>query len=125
MAAEYFNKLASGQPDYGYSLIHPANQATWQSHDEYARAVSGIDWNWFSVSVAGTRYCDDGLCFVCVNVPGGLESVPSFLRASANRGNDGVIVHELGLGDCGNGEVSVDLAQGPGEGSGIKISRHP
>ena len=110
LAADYFASLLSGQQDFGYAYLHPGSQDSWP-YPEYESDVLAADWTRFSVRVTGGIHCDDRVgCFVCLHIPGGIDSVPTFLRATENRATDGILFPDKPE-ECGNAEVGSSSLQ--------------
>jgi hypothetical protein len=51
MVDEYLAQLSGGEPDYGWSLLHPASQAQWETYAQYAETVESADWSGFRFRV--------------------------------------------------------------------------
>lgn len=114
LAATFFTRVSSGEPDYGWSLIAGADEV-WGSYERYEGVVIGQDWSRFEVEVIGTVRCQDGTtCSVCLRIPGGPESVPKFLLASSPRLYDGI-----------NFEISCSMSQGGDAIVGVVLSPFP
>jgi hypothetical protein len=107
IAAVYFSALAEGEPDYGWSLLHPFVQEAWSDYESYEEAISPIKFDASAVTVTrGLRCHDFAICEVCLHVPGGPSSLPDLLLSTDGKVLDGVIFHVPPL-DCGNAVVGV------------------
>lgn len=91
LARQYLAAAQDGDPDHGWSLIFPNQQAAWNGYENYATLARDADWSQFQFEVVGTGVCDDGSCVVCLVIPGGESSVPEFLRSADNKGLDGIV----------------------------------
>jgi hypothetical protein len=124
IAEKYLTAVAGDEADFGWSLLHEPARTSWGTYEEYEQAVRSADWSAFSFNVRGGSTCyDDAACTVCVELPGGLESVPPFLRATDNKALDGLIVSSKAR-DCGNGVLEVVLGRLPWESDGVVVLPH-
>jgi hypothetical protein len=119
---QYFTAVTSGEPDYGWSLLHPHTRQEWP-YEEYERTVVAADWSRFRVTATAAIHCNvDDPCLVCLEIPGGAASVPPFLHATENRVTDGIIF-DTAPRECGNAVVGVVVGLLPGEPTTVSIGR--
>jgi hypothetical protein len=109
LADRYLHALVGGEPDRGWSLLHPTARDEWGSEAAYVGAADGADWSQFDFSVREALYCDDGIiCPVALDLPGGRESIPHAFRSPDGRDSIGIVFREVE--DLpGNAELTVVL----------------
>lgn len=116
-AREFLVAVSGGGEDRGWSLLHPWSQAEWPDEAAYVAAAESADWSTFEFEVLETLYCDDGvMCQVLVDVPGGFDATPEFLRLPEKDGAVGLRFDDV-HGIPGNARMAVwlpDLLRGPG-----------
>ena len=120
VARTYLTKLVAAEPDYGWSLL--ATQGQWDGYEHYESVIEEADWAAFLATVTSARRCDDGWrCQVCLNVPGGPESVPSFLVSAPRSTHAGIRFFNEPL-ECGNAELVVVLSSFPFSAHGVEVT---
>lgn len=116
-ADAYLQAVSGAAEDRGWSLLHPGSQQQWKDEAAYVAAAESADWSEFTFEVLDTLYCDDGvMCQVLVDVPGGLDAAPNFLRIPEKDGAVGLRFDEEET-IPGNARMAVwlpDLLRGPG-----------
>jgi hypothetical protein len=123
IAEAYFAALTSGQPDFGWSLLHPHSYPSWTGYEVYEETVRE-NLGDLTVDVTTNTYCHDGVvCEVCLHVPGGIDSVPEFMRATDNKGLDGILFVKEPL-DCGNAIIGVVVGPLPWDAKGVSLLNH-
>jgi hypothetical protein len=81
-AEEFLSDVRGGQPDYGWSLLHPDIQrdAFNGDYESFRILVEAADWSEFRWDVVDVLADDSSLHFLTLRLPGGAESVPEFLQ---------------------------------------------
>jgi hypothetical protein len=82
LAEGFLSGISGGQPDYGWSFLHPESQrfAFDGDYETYRSLVEDADWTAFEWEVIDVLADDSSLHFLTLSLPGGEESVPAFLR---------------------------------------------
>jgi hypothetical protein len=82
LADEFLGEVSSGQPDYGWSLLHPAIQrgAFNGDYESYRIVVEAADLSTFRWEIVDVVADDPSLHFLTLSVPGGADSIPAFLQ---------------------------------------------
>lgn len=110
LADRYLRSLIGGEPDRGWSLLHPTARDEWDSEAAYVRAAEGADWSRFDFTVLEAVSCDDGIiCPVALDLPNGRDSVPEAFRSPDDRNSIGIAFREA-AGLPGNAELTVVLS---------------
>lgn len=85
MVATYLHAVAGGQPDRGWSLLHPDSKRAYDSREQYVELAAAANWERFTwrVAEADAAYCEDGgvYCQVRLEIAG---TPPAFLLAAPN-----------------------------------------
>ena len=114
LADACLHAVGGGQPDHGWSLLHPYSQEDWGGEAAWVEAAGEADWTRFAFTVLETRYCDDGvICPVDLEIPGGPASVPALVSSS----DAGVIFGLDARADATRAEIWVwlpDILRGRG-----------
>ena len=122
LATAYLELVGTREGDMGWSLIFHASDE-WQNYDAYRKAVADADWSTFEVDVLGGVVCDDdSACVVCLQIPGGRNSVPGFLLATSPRVLDGISFNAERCGPYpGDAVIGVVLSTTPWGDTGVMM----
>jgi hypothetical protein len=116
LAELYLLAVSGADEDRGWSMLHPYTRAEWGAADRYIDAARAADWSEFEFRILEVIRCDDGVfCNVALDIPGGRDSVPAFLRSPDGMAV-GIYFREV-EGVAGNAEIMVtmsDLLRGRG-----------
>lgn len=82
LAEGFLSGVAGGQPDYGWSLLHPdiRRDAFNGDYESFRVLVEAADWSDFRWEVVDVVADDPSLHLLTLRLPGGPESVPEFLQ---------------------------------------------
>ena len=114
LAIEYFEAIAGGAPDRGWSLILPDSLRAYRDQAQYIDLAEAADWEAFSWNLANDgHYCEDAGAFCVVRLEVASAAVPSFLLEAPRSAPDDLL-RTIQMDDDpvspGNAEVVVYFA---------------
>ncbi len=94
MTDRFLTAISGGEPDHGWSLVHPDTQASLfgSDPDRYADLVKASDWSNFRWRSLGGNWEESYLFFATYEFPAEIGSVPDVLTSSLVPGH-GPLMH--------------------------------